>query len=141
MQMTACVPAMTAVTAMMLDLLSGGRFLLGLGVSVEAKKIKDLYPAGKKEKATALVPDALVDEAALCGPRADGRTVASVARIGHDDDGHQHERHRDDAPDGGIGVVTRKRDYSAPGLQFTKMNPLCILNKIGEQCCSFLSRR
>ena len=33
LQMTARVPAMTAMSAMTLDLLSGGRALLGLGVS------------------------------------------------------------------------------------------------------------
>ena len=39
------------------------------GYEVEAKRIQDLYLAGKKEEATAAVPDALVDEVALCGPR------------------------------------------------------------------------
>lgn len=40
------------------------------GYEAEARRIQDLYLAGKKEEATALVPDALVDEVALCGPRA-----------------------------------------------------------------------
>lgn len=40
------------------------------GYEAEAGKIQDLYLAGNKEEATALVPDALVDEVALCGPRA-----------------------------------------------------------------------
>ncbi len=50
MQMTACVPAMTAVTAMMLDPLSGGRFLLGLGVSVEAKKNQRPLPSREERE-------------------------------------------------------------------------------------------
>lgn len=39
------------------------------GYEAEAERIQDLYLAGKKEEATAAVPDALVDEVALCGPR------------------------------------------------------------------------
>ena len=34
-----------------------------------ARTIQDLYLAGRKEEAEAAVPDALVDEVALCGPR------------------------------------------------------------------------
>ena len=34
-----------------------------------AKKIQDLYLSGRKAEAEAAVPDALVDEVALCGPR------------------------------------------------------------------------
>jgi F420-dependent oxidoreductase-like protein len=34
-----------------------------------AKRIQDLYLEGRKDEATAAVPDALVDEVALCGPR------------------------------------------------------------------------
>jgi F420-dependent oxidoreductase-like protein len=40
-----------------------------LGYEDAAKKIQDLYLAGKKDEATAQVPDALVDEVALVGPR------------------------------------------------------------------------
>jgi len=36
---------------------------------VVAKRIQDLYLAGKKDEAAAAVPDALVDEVALCGPK------------------------------------------------------------------------
>jgi F420-dependent oxidoreductase-like protein len=39
------------------------------GYEADAKRIQDLYLAGKKEDATAAVPDALVDEVALCGPK------------------------------------------------------------------------
>ena len=34
-----------------------------------AKSIQDLYLSGKKEEAAAAVPDELVDEVALCGPK------------------------------------------------------------------------
>lgn len=39
------------------------------GYEADARRIQALYLAGKKEEATAAVPDALVDEVALCGPR------------------------------------------------------------------------
>ena len=39
------------------------------GYEAEAQRIQDLYLAGRKEEAAAAVPDALVDEVALCGPR------------------------------------------------------------------------
>ena len=39
------------------------------GYEGEAKRIQELYLAGRKEEATAAVPDRLVDEVALCGPR------------------------------------------------------------------------
>jgi F420-dependent oxidoreductase-like protein len=39
------------------------------GYEEAAERIQDLYLAGKKEDAAAAVPDALVDEVALCGPR------------------------------------------------------------------------
>lgn len=38
------------------------------GFEAEAKKIQDLYLDGKKEEATAAVPDALADEVSLVGP-------------------------------------------------------------------------
>jgi F420-dependent oxidoreductase-like protein len=40
-----------------------------LGYEAEAKKIQDLYLDGKKAEAMAAVPDKLVDEIALLGPR------------------------------------------------------------------------
>ena len=40
-----------------------------LGYEEEAVKIQDLYLAGNKGEATALVPDALVDEVSLTGPK------------------------------------------------------------------------
>jgi alkanesulfonate monooxygenase SsuD/methylene tetrahydromethanopterin reductase-like flavin-dependent oxidoreductase (luciferase family) len=39
------------------------------GYEREAAVIQDLYLAGRKEEAVAAVPDALVDEVALVGPR------------------------------------------------------------------------
>ena len=39
------------------------------GYEAAAKTIQDLYLSGKKEEAAAAVPDALVDEIALCGPK------------------------------------------------------------------------
>jgi len=38
------------------------------GYETEARRIQDLYLAGKKDEAIAAVPDALADETALCGP-------------------------------------------------------------------------
>jgi F420-dependent oxidoreductase-like protein len=40
------------------------------GYDDAAKRIQDLFLGGKKEEAAASVPDALVDEVALCGPPA-----------------------------------------------------------------------
>ena len=39
------------------------------GYEAAAKTIQDLYLAGRKDEAATAVPDALVDEVALCGPR------------------------------------------------------------------------
>lgn len=39
------------------------------GYEAAADKIQDLYLAGKKQEAAAAVPDELVDDVALCGPR------------------------------------------------------------------------
>jgi F420-dependent oxidoreductase-like protein len=39
------------------------------GYEEAAQTIQDLYLAGRKDEAAAAVPDALVDEVALCGPR------------------------------------------------------------------------
>jgi alkanesulfonate monooxygenase SsuD/methylene tetrahydromethanopterin reductase-like flavin-dependent oxidoreductase (luciferase family) len=39
------------------------------GYEEAAGKIQDLYLSGRKAEAEAAVPDALVDEVALCGPR------------------------------------------------------------------------
>ncbi len=39
------------------------------GYEVAARRFQDLYLAGKRAEAEAAVPDALVDEVALCGPR------------------------------------------------------------------------
>ena len=39
------------------------------GYEEAAGRIQDLYLGGKKDEAAAAVPDALVDEVALCGPR------------------------------------------------------------------------
>jgi hypothetical protein len=41
-----------------------------LGYEAEAVKIQDLYLDGKKAEAMAAVPDRLVDEIALLGPKA-----------------------------------------------------------------------
>ena len=40
------------------------------GYEDAATRIQDLYLGGKKDEAAATVPDALVDEVALCGPPA-----------------------------------------------------------------------
>jgi F420-dependent oxidoreductase-like protein len=39
------------------------------GYEDAAKRIQDLYLAGKKDEAASAVPDSLVDEVALCGPK------------------------------------------------------------------------
>jgi F420-dependent oxidoreductase-like protein len=39
------------------------------GYEAAAKEIQDLYLDGKKQEAAALVPDEMVDEVALCGPK------------------------------------------------------------------------
>src|SRR5207302_9097688 len=39
------------------------------GYEAEAKKIQDLYLEGNKREAIMAVPDAFVDEVALCGPK------------------------------------------------------------------------
>jgi F420-dependent oxidoreductase-like protein len=39
------------------------------GYEDAARRIQDLYLSGRKDEAAAAVPDALVDEVALCGPR------------------------------------------------------------------------
>jgi alkanesulfonate monooxygenase SsuD/methylene tetrahydromethanopterin reductase-like flavin-dependent oxidoreductase (luciferase family) len=39
------------------------------GYEDAARTIQDLYLGGRKDEAAAAVPDALVDEVALCGPR------------------------------------------------------------------------
>ena len=39
------------------------------GYEAAARRVQDLYLAGRKDEAAAAVPDALVDEVALCGPR------------------------------------------------------------------------
>jgi alkanesulfonate monooxygenase SsuD/methylene tetrahydromethanopterin reductase-like flavin-dependent oxidoreductase (luciferase family) len=39
------------------------------GYEAAAEQVQDLYLAGKKNEAAAAVPDALVDEVALCGPK------------------------------------------------------------------------
>jgi F420-dependent oxidoreductase-like protein len=52
----------------------GGNFYNELarryGYEEAASKIQDLYLGGKKDEAIAAVPDAMVDDMALCGPRA-----------------------------------------------------------------------
>jgi alkanesulfonate monooxygenase SsuD/methylene tetrahydromethanopterin reductase-like flavin-dependent oxidoreductase (luciferase family) len=44
-------------------------YAVRLGYEDEARRIQDLYLAGKKEEAAAAVPDRLVDEVALVGPK------------------------------------------------------------------------
>ena len=50
------------------------------GYEEAAKKVQDLYLAGRKPDAEAAVPDALVDEVALCGPRERIRELVSEWR-------------------------------------------------------------
>ena len=55
------------------------------GYDAEAKEIQDLYLDGKKADAAAAVPDALVDEVALCGPKeriADGLEAWKASPVG-----------------------------------------------------------
>jgi alkanesulfonate monooxygenase SsuD/methylene tetrahydromethanopterin reductase-like flavin-dependent oxidoreductase (luciferase family) len=40
------------------------------GYEDAAKRVQDLFLGGRKDEAAAAVPDALVDEVALCGPPA-----------------------------------------------------------------------
>ena len=60
------------------------RLGLNLGYSASATGLdlslvlEDLYLSGRKDEATAAVPDALVDEVALCGPRERIRERLSV---------------------------------------------------------------
>ena len=59
------------------------------GYEEAARRIQDAYLAGRKDEATAAVPDALVDEVALCGPRERLRErLRRVEDLGrHDADG------------------------------------------------------
>jgi len=50
------------------------------GYEEAAKKVQDLYLAGRKAEAEAAVPDSLVDEVALCGPRERIRELAGEWR-------------------------------------------------------------
>ena len=50
------------------------------GYEDAAKKVQDLYLAGRKAEAEAAVPDGLVDEVALCGPRERIRELAAEWR-------------------------------------------------------------
>jgi alkanesulfonate monooxygenase SsuD/methylene tetrahydromethanopterin reductase-like flavin-dependent oxidoreductase (luciferase family) len=73
-QIPARTPTMTAMTAATIDVLSGGRMVLGLlvqrfGFEAAAKEVQDLYLEGKKEAASAALPDELIDQVSLCGPR------------------------------------------------------------------------
>lgn len=73
------VDACRAVVKPMLALYIGGMGARGrnfyndlvrrYGYEEAAERIQDLYLSGKKGEAAAVVPDALVDEVALCGPR------------------------------------------------------------------------
>jgi hypothetical protein len=65
------------------------------GYEAEAEAIQDLYLAGNKEEAAALVPDALLEATTLCGPegyvkeriaafKESGVTVLNVTPIGSD---------------------------------------------------------
>src|SRR5439155_9839543 len=62
----------------------GRNFYLDLvcryGYAAAARRIQDLYLAGRKAEAAAAVPDALVDEIALCGPRERIRERLAVWR-------------------------------------------------------------
>ena len=67
----------------------GTNFYNGLarayGYEAEAREIQDLYLDGKQRDAAAAVPDALVDEVALVGPRERiARPARRVARVGRD---------------------------------------------------------
>lgn len=45
------------------------RLVQRYGYEAEARRIQDLYLAGKKDQAAAAIPAALIDQVSLCGPR------------------------------------------------------------------------
>ena len=93
------------------------------GYEAEAREIQELYLGGKKMEAIATVPDALVDEVALVGPReriADRLEAWRESRRDHA--ARPGPRRRDAAHDGGAGPVkprassstSRARSRSSP---------------------------
>src|SRR6201995_1009720 len=50
------------------------------GYEPEAQKIQDLYLEGKREEAMAAIPDALIDQVSLCGPKEVVRERLAVYR-------------------------------------------------------------
>ena len=69
------------------------------GYEDAAASIQDLYLSGKKEEAAAAVPDALVDEVALCGPR---ERIARAA-VALEELGRHHADLRDEPGGRGAG--------------------------------------
>jgi F420-dependent oxidoreductase-like protein len=58
-------------------------YIGGMGAEKEAAEIQDLYLAGKKEEAAALVPSALLEATSLCGPESYIKErVAALAEVG-----------------------------------------------------------
>ena len=78
-------PALALYVGGMGDVLQRARRPLRLR-SARPRRIKELYLGGKKLEAIAAVPDALVDEVALVGPRErDRRPARRMARLGRHD--------------------------------------------------------
>jgi hypothetical protein len=46
-----------------------GLLVQRFGFEAAAKEVQDLYLEGKKEAASAALPDELIDQVSLCGPR------------------------------------------------------------------------
>ncbi len=66
-----------------------------LGYEDVAVKIQDLYLAGKKAEAMAMVPDKLVDEVALVGQsRANRGPAQGVEGVAGQDDADRHRRYQ-----------------------------------------------
>ena len=78
------------------------------GYEEAAKTIQDFYLAGKKNEAIAAVPDELVDEVALCGPRERIKDQLAVwSESGSDNVDLRCWEHRGCSRDGRTGFVRR----------------------------------
>ena len=84
------------------------------GYEEAAGRIQELYLAGRKDEAEAAVPDALVDEVALCGPPERIRERLAARGAGRGDDARVRDGAVRGGPgDGGAGAL--RRGGAAPG--------------------------